>query len=106
MLCGACLGDGCKECSRGFIKQQARPYSLVTEEGADMFQAYCWFMNYGTLPTAGGLAQQSAAFVDAVNFCDSVHTAFARARDRRNEAVSKLQANLQKMMGNRAGRNG
>lgn len=103
-LCGACLGDGCGECKKGFIKQTARPYSLITEEGADLFRAYAWFKNYGTMPAAGGLAQQSAAFVDAVEFCDSVHAAYARARDKRNEDVSKLQANLQKMMGKHAGR--
>ncbi len=103
-LCHECLGNGCDECKTGWIKETERPASLITEEGEDLFTAYQWLKNYGLMPAPGGYLQQSSAFLDAVAWCDSVHSAFMRTRDRRNEEVSKLQANLAKMTGNNASR--
>lgn len=104
MLCPACLGDGCKECSKGFIRQTVRPGALLSAEGRDLFDAYCWLKNYGVLPTPGGFLDQPAAFLDAVEWCDGVHSAYARVRARKNEETAKLQASLRKLMGNNAGR--
>ena len=75
---------------------------MVTEEGADLFDAYRWLKNYGHLPVPGGIMQQSAAFVDAVAWCDAVNAAFIEYRDRRNADVSKMQSNLQKMLSKNA----
>jgi hypothetical protein len=99
LLCSECLGDGCRECKKGFIQQRGRPGDLVTGEGMDLFEAYQWLKNYSQFPAPGGYLQQSAAFVDAVRWCDSVHVGYMRARDRKNQDVEKLQANLKKMMG-------
>lgn len=104
MLCPTCLGDGCQECKKGFIRQERRPGALIGPEGSDLFQAYKWLKNYGTMPVPGGLMEQAAAFVDAVEWCDSVHAGHARTMDRRNAEVSKVQAGLQKMMGKNANR--
>jgi hypothetical protein len=103
-LCEGCLGEGCQGCKKGWIKESQRPAGLITEEGESLFQAYQWLKNYGQMPAPGGFLQQSAAFVDAVAWCDTVHSAFARARERRNADVSKLHASLQKMTGKHASR--
>lgn len=104
MLCPACLGDGCRECKKGFIRQHRRPAALLSEEGQDLFQAYRWLKTYGMLPAPGALIEQAAAFLDAVDFCDSVHRAYGRARERMNAETAKVQASLQKMLGKHAGR--
>jgi hypothetical protein len=98
------LGDGCEGCKKGWIRESQRPSGLITEEGESLFQAYQWLKNHGIMPVPGGYLQQSAAFVDAVAFCETVHSAYARARDRRNADVSKLHANLSKMTGKHASR--
>ncbi len=104
LLCPECLGDDCGGCKKGFLKQEQRPGTLVGPEGESLFQAYKWLRNYGILPAPGGLQDQPAVFLDAVEWCDSVHSAFARARERRNAEVAKVSASLQKMIGKHANR--
>jgi hypothetical protein len=104
MLCPDCLGDECGGCKKGFVKQERRPVALIGPEGDALFQAYKWLRNYGTLLAPGGLQDQSAAFVDAVEWCDAVHSAYSRAVGKRNAELAKVQAGLQKMIGSHANR--
>lgn len=70
-VCPECLGEGCQICGfRKFVQHTKPPEEGLTDEGTDLFHSYVWMKNYNQSPLMGGMLQQPARFVKAVNFCD------------------------------------
>ena len=67
--CPECRGDGCEHCKQGKIRIDGCPNKACSTmyqfiQLADLF-------NKGILPTAGGALDQSASFIEAVQFFES-----------------------------------
>lgn len=56
------------------------PASQLGPEGREIFQAYRFLKEYNVMPVPGAQAQQAAVFLEAVNYCDLVHSAYAEKK--------------------------
>lgn len=61
--CSACWGSGCPECKDGSFPLYRCPGRLV--EGRRDVQRVFWHLQQEELPSAGGLADQAATFIEA-----------------------------------------
>lgn len=67
--CPACHGAGCDDCTNGMMRIDGCPNRLCQDmftfiQLSDLFSK-------GILPTAGGALDQSASFIEAVQFFES-----------------------------------
>lgn len=99
MICLDCLGDGCKKCGeRGKIKQNVPPIQLITDLNCSIFKAYKWLKNYNILPIKGGWLNQSAKFVNAVDFCESISNKMSILKESEKSDKAKEIENFKNMM--------
>lgn len=86
MICLKCLGEGCQDCGRqGFISEE--PGEIESDE---IFRAYKWLKKYNVFPAPGTWMDQTAIFVNTVEFIDLLEGAWYRLRERRNKATEEL----------------
>jgi len=79
--CVRCQGDGCERCAgRGHVEIDRCPWSIVSHADRVAVQVCLVFLEYGTLPFAGGLLDQPGAFWDAWHVVARVRDA-DRAKD-------------------------
>lgn len=74
--CGSCHGAGCDECDEGAVPMYRCPAKLVDSyrDGRSIRTAFWYCMEYENskvLPTAGGVADQSAQFVQSLRVFSS-----------------------------------
>lgn len=107
MLCLECLGDGCRKCGdRGHISKKTKPLEDVTNAGFDLYHTYRWLKNYNILPVEGGLINQTAKFVQAVEFMDIVQMKYAAVTERfKTERAKQIESMAGKLQTKRRGRN-
>jgi hypothetical protein len=68
VTCEACGGDGCGQCAgRGKAMLTSCPRACLTAEGRQVMQV-AEFARKGCLPFAGGMLDQPATLMDAVEF--------------------------------------
>lgn len=103
--CIKCLGDGCKRCGeRGYKERRVKPLEIVTEKGFSLFKAYKWCKNYNIFPISGGLINQSAKFVRAVEICDIIAVKYEKIKNGYKEMQAKQAEQFQRMLGSKRGR--
>lgn len=92
-LCGQCLGDKCDACNQnGWTFETTPPAKQLSTEGREIFQAYRLLKEYGAFPVPGAQSQQAAVFLEAVHYCDLVHSAYAEKKKREQDEKDR-QAN-------------
>lgn len=92
-VCQDCLGEGCQVCQgRKIVHHTTPPEEGLTDAGTDLFHSYTWMKNYSQSPLTGGMLQQPARFVKAVNFCDWVVSETNRLKKDHEDNVEEFLA--------------
>ncbi len=86
-LCSDCMGAGCEKCQDGEVLGSG--VSDLTTDAAALFQSYRWLHDFHILPRVGGMVDQAARFIAAVDFIDLAHS---KMRDKKEELREKKAA--------------
>ena len=89
-MCFKCLGEGCEQCENGLIAREGMPE--MNNHGLNLFHSYKWLKNHNTFPIRGGVLNQSAKFIHAVEWCDLVSSKYHKAEQQNENEKRRLIA--------------
>jgi len=72
---------------------------ITTNDGIDLFEAYCFLKEFKIFPAPGGLIEQSSRFLRCIKWIDMINLTMKDAVQKKQKATAQLARKLNKALG-------